>query len=83
MHFAEGCVSPCSAHNGSMRQNSYADIWAIIFHLLLPLRTSTVAELGGLFYRDFLEQTSDQSSGFHSLLLLVRNRAKTRKAMKQ
>lgn len=59
VNFGEGCASPYSAHNETMRQDSYANIWAIIFHLLLPLRTLTVAELGGLFCRDLLEQTSD------------------------
>lgn len=59
MHFAEHCANPCSAQNEPVRGNSHANIWAIIFHLLLPLKTLTVAELGGLFYSDLLEQAND------------------------
>lgn len=58
-HFVEDCANPCSARNEAMRENSHANIWAIIIHLLLPLRTSTVAELGTLFYSDLLEKAND------------------------
>ena len=58
LHFAEDCANPYSVQNGPLRENSHANIWAIIFHLLLPQRTSTVAEQRGLFYRD-LEQADD------------------------
>lgn len=53
-----GLHKPILSSKWTPRENSHANIWAIIFHLLLPQRTSIVAELRGLFYSD-LEQADD------------------------